>query len=183
MRKKSMLTSAAIFSIVGVLLLIFKQIEAGIIALGFAFVMAVGVGAILLMEFFNNKKLDPVYAVRRKEFIVKDYEKLAKSFDKEKFKALSLVVLKLTHEHDEKTLKLFGRWLKEAFASDPIGYDEGYIIVFVNIHENLMPEMIKQMRKRLKELRLGVSFKSGYAYYTGNEDFETLKNLAEESIE
>lgn len=182
MRKKSMLTSAIVFMIMGVVLIIIKQWEAGVIAISFATISGLGVLVILFMDRLDRKKLDSNYFVRRKEFLLKDYEKLTKDFNKGKLKSLSLVTLKLTKEHDPETLKYFGMWLKEAFPTDPKGYDEGIIILYVNIHESLMDELIKQMRKRLKELRLGVSFKYGYTYYTGTESYETLRNLAEEAI-
>lgn len=182
MRKKSMITSTVLFAIVGLAMIPFKQWEAMIIALSFSVVMGVGVITILLIEYLESKKLDKTYFLRRKEFIVKDYQKLTAEFDKNKHKAVSMTVFKFTKEHDQKTLKSFAKWLKEAFTTDPMGYDDGVIILFVNMHEALMPELIKQARKRLKDARIGVSFKSGFAYYTGNEDYETLKQLAEDSI-
>lgn len=182
MRKRSMLTSMVIFLVIGGVLFIMKQWEAGIISVSFSIVTGLGVLVILFMEYRENKKLDEKHFVRRKEFLLKDYQKLTNDFNKEKLKSLNIVVLKLTKEHDETTMKDFGRWLKEAFPADPKGYDDGIVILFGNIHESLIDELIKQMRKRLKEVRLGVSFKAGYAYYSGSEDYETLRNLAEQAI-
>lgn len=182
MRKKSMLTSTIVFLLIGIVLLILKQWEAGIIAVAFSLVTGAGILVLLLMEYLERQKYDKKYYVRRKEFLLKDYDKIAQDFNKEKIKSLNIVVLKFTKEHDQETFKLFGKWLKEAFPSDPKGYDEGIVILFANIHESLIDELIKQMRKRLKELRLGVSFKTGYAYYSGSEDYETLRQIAEATI-
>lgn len=178
MRKRPFLIAFIIFFVIGIILFIFKQTTAATIALAFSVMMLLTT----LTNFFMNKikinKLDQTYFVYKKDHLLKEYNKLIKDIEKDKLKALSLVYIKLKEEYELSELKKFGLFLTNKYNADPSGYDDGIVVLFVNIHPKFMDEVLKLIQKQVKEEEILVEFNYGYSYYEENIDYESLRKRA-----
>lgn len=183
MKKKGFIISFLIFIGIGIILIIFDENVAGIISLGFASMLFFTYLTTLIMEKRKINQLDDVYYVLKKEELLKEYNKLAAEFDNEKLKAISLVYLEFKEEYSQEELKRFGLWLTQQYNADPSGLDEGIVILFVNIHDMFMKELLKHIKKQLKEENIKVDFNFGYANYKFQEDYEDLKARAIKNLE
>lgn len=182
MKLRSFLVSFLAFLILGIILLIIKQNIAGVISLGFASMLGISFVTFRVMEKNKIKKLDSLYYVLKKEALIKQYEKLAKEFDSGKLRAVTLMHLKFKDEYSPQELKNFGLWLTNNYSADPSGFDGGIIILFVNIHELMIKELMKHIKNQLKEENINVDFDYGYANYVTNDEYEELKQKALETI-
>lgn len=178
MRKKGYIISFLIFVVLGIILIVFSEKIAGIISLGFASMLFFTFLTTIIMEKRKIKQLDDVYYVLKKEELLKAYSKLATEFDNGKLKAISLVYLKFKEEYPKEDLKRFGLWLTQQYNADPSGFDDGIVILFVNIHDMFMKELLKHIKAQLKEENIKIDFNYGYANYKKEDDYEGLKARA-----
>lgn len=178
MRKRGFIISFSIFIVIGIILIIFDENIAGVISLGFASMLFFTFLTTLIMEKRKIKQLDDIYYVLKKEELLKEYDKLSLEFDNEKLKAITLVYLELKEEYEKEDLKRFGLWLTQKYNADPSGIDEGIIILFVNIHDMFMTELLKHLKNQVKDENIKVDFNYGYANYKTKDDYEDLKARA-----
>lgn len=178
MKTKNFIIAFIVFITFGVILFIFSSKMAAYISFGFAVMLSVTFLTTKIMERRTLKKLDEKYYVLTKEQLLDEYDKLTAEFNKGKLKQITLTYLKFKEEYELNHLKNFGLWLTKNYFADPSGIDGGIIILFVNVHEALMVELIKDIKKKIKEEKISVDFDYGFAIYKQNDDYEMLKTRA-----
>lgn len=174
MRKRSTIVSFVLFVVISLILFFVGEKKAAFVAGGFSSFLLVALLGFYLIDFRNKRKLDPDYKVLKKEHLLAAYDKLVKEYENEKLKAVCLVYLKLAREYDFETIKSFSQLLLKDYKIDPVGYDGGYVVLFANIHELLLPEIIKQLRIKLQQLNLEIEFKYGFSYYTSGKNYQIM---------
>jgi len=182
MKTRNFIIMFVVFISFGVILFLFDQNIAAYISLGFATMLGVTFLTSKILDNKKLKKLDSKYYVLTKEELLKEYNKLSKEFEEGKLKQIILTYLVFKEEYDDVTLKRFGLWLTKNYPVDPSGIDKDIIILFVNIHELMMKELIKDIKQKLKEQQILVDFKYGYSIYKKNDDYEQLKTRAINNI-
>lgn len=178
MKFKKFLWAAFIFLGIGVILIVVGENKGAYISFAFSSMMFFTVFTTFIMEKRTIKRLDQVYFVLKKDKLVTEYNKLVKDVDSDKLKALSLVYLKFKKQYKEEDLKRFGLWLTNTYSADPSGIDGGIVILFANIHPQIMDQLMKHIKTQIKEQNITVNFDYSYAYYKNNEEYEELKQRA-----
>lgn len=178
MKTRNYLISFVVFVGFGVLLFIFNQQIAAYISIGFAVMLSVTFITTKVMDKRTLKKLDEKYYVLTKEQLLKEYDKLTAEFNKGKLKQVILAYLRFKEEYELNHLKNFGLWLTKTYFADPSGIDGGIVVLFVNVHEVLMAELMKDIKNKIKEENITVDFDYGFAIYQENDNYETLKTKA-----
>jgi hypothetical protein len=182
MKKRSFYISFILFLGLTIILILLKQYNAAIISGSFTGFILLSIIGLYIIDYRYHQKLDNKYYVLTKDYIVKEYEKLTKQKDEGKLKAVSILYIVLIGNYPDDVLKAFGKFLDESFKIDPVGRDDGYIVLLANIHEIMLTEMVKQFKDKLNETNIKVQFRFGAAYYTGSESFETLKLEAKKTV-
>ena len=96
------------------------------------------------MDYQKYKKQDKTYYALNEEHTIKAFNKLKDAKDQGELKAVSIVYIKVLGEHEDAFYKRFGKRLTKNFSIDPVGYIDGYVVVFANVHELMLKEMMKQ---------------------------------------
>ncbi len=174
MKVKNVLYPLIFSLIVAILLFVLKQYTAGIIAASFSFIMLVSLVGLLIINKKEESRKDKRFGIYTKENLLIEFDKLKKQKDENKLKALMLLYIVPNKEYEDDEIKALASYLNRKFSIDPIGYDEGIIIVLGNIHEILLNEMMKQIKVELAKNNVNVDYKYGFGYYTNNETYEEL---------
>lgn len=178
MKKRNFLITFITIFVIAIVLAILKQWQLLYAALTFLFVIGIMIIASAIIDHRYKKKLDKRYQILTKENLIKEYQKIKISKETGKIKAFCLVYFNLEKDYRENDLKSFSGFLKTKFSIDPIGYDDGVVVIVVNMHEIMMNELIKIIKNEMKEKELFVRFNYGIAYYGNNESYQELYNEA-----
>lgn len=182
MKKRSFYISFILFLGLTIVLILLNQSNAAIISGSFTGFILLSIIGLYIIDYRYHQKLDNKYYVLTKDHLVKEYNKLIKQKEEGKLKAVCLLYLVLIGNYPDDVLKAFGKFLDKSFKIDPVGWDEGYIILLANIHEIMLTEMVKQFKDNLNETNIKVQFRFGAAYYTGSESYDTLKLEARKTV-
>lgn len=174
MKVKNILGPLILSLITAILLFILKQYTPAIIALTFSFILLVSLGVIAFYNRQQKKRQDPRFGIYTKDNLIIEYDKLVAQKDANKLKAVCMLYIKPIGDYTNSDIKTFSDYLKQKFSIDPIGYDEGIVIILGNIHELLLEEMMKQIKQELTEQKIPIAFNYGVDYYTGFESYEIL---------
>lgn len=174
MKTKNVVFPLTLSLATAVLLFILKQNTAAIIALTFSVIMLMTLVGLLYYNQKQKKRQDKRYGIYTRDNIIIEYNKLITLKNHQKLKAVCMLYIKPNEGYVDEDIKTFSAYLKKKFPIDPIGYDEGIVVVLANIHELLLEEMLKQIKQELIEHKIPIQFKYGVDYYTGSETYETL---------
>lgn len=182
MKKRSFYFSFLIFLGLTIVLIILNQSKAAMISGSFTGFILLTIVGLYYIDYRYYQKLDKKYYVLQKDHLVKTYNKLTEEKDTGKLKAVCLLYIMVIGNYPDEVLKEFGKFLDNSFKIDPVGYDDGYVVILANIHEIMLTEMIKQFKDKMNDTTLRVQFRYGAAYYTGSESYETLKLEARRTV-
>lgn len=172
----------AILGVIGtVFLFVLNYQQAGYIALMFTVIMFLTLVVLYFMDYQKYKKQDKTYYALNEEHTLNAFNKLKIEKDQGALKALSVVYINVLGEQDDVFYKWFGKRLTKGFNIDPVGYIDGYIIIFANVHELMLKEMMRQFIHKLKE-EADIQIDYGSTYYTGKETLYDLINEAKALI-
>lgn len=181
MKKSNLLIMLVILVILSVVFFVLKQLMFFYAAATLAFVILIMLASRFIIDKQYQKKLDSKYKLLNEENLEKEFNKIKKSKDEDKIKAFCVVHFALLEKYDDKVIEEFGKYLKIKFSIDPIGYKDGIAIIVVNMHEIMMNEMFKIIKKEMKNNELKLRYKVGLAFYTSKDTFETLIEEAKRS--
>lgn len=174
MKVRNVLFPLILSLITAILLLVLKQYTPAIIAITFSLIMLLTLLVIVYLNYKEKKRQDKRFGIYTKENIIIEYDKLITLKNNNKLKAVCMLYIKPVGTYTNADIKTFSDYLKMKFSIDPVGYDEGIVVILANIHELLLEEMMKQIKKELIDANIPMHFKYGIDYYTGSETYETL---------
>ncbi|MFA5719563.1 MAG: hypothetical protein WC939_00730 [Acholeplasmataceae bacterium] len=174
MKTKNIVFPLILSLVMAILLFVLKQNTAAIIALTFSLIMLMTLLGLVYYNHKQKKRQDKRFGIYTKENIIMEYNKLITLKDNQKLKAVCMLYIKPVGKYTNDDIKSFSSYLKKKFSIDPVGYDEGIVIILANIHELLLEEMLKQIKQELIDHKIPIHFNYGIDYYTGNETYETL---------
>ncbi len=178
MKKRGIIISFGVFTVIGIILLVLKEQNPAFVSFGFASLMLFMLLTFAIIDKQNEKKKDPRYGVLKQEHFQKSFEKITKDYNLGKLKAVGLLFVSFDKEYETKTLLMFSKVLNKLFKIDPMSYDQGIIILLINIHPLMINELMKHLRVSLKVENIDVSFKTGFSSYTGTQTYQELKQEA-----
>lgn len=178
MKTRNFIISFIVFITIGIILIVFDYDTPAYISFGFSSILGITFLTTKIMEKSKIKKLDQTYFVLTKEELLKEYNKLSKELNDGKLRQIILTYLEFKEEYSLSELKKFGLWLTKNYDVDPSGIDNGIVILFVNIHQIMMDELMKHIKEEIRKENIQVDFNYGYAIYNEKNDYEALKNEA-----
>ena len=182
MKKTNLLIMMIIFMALTALFIFLRETTFTYISSTLTFVILIMLSAKTIIDKQYQKKLDKRYMLLTNENMIKQYDKLRLEKENDKIMAFCLIYFKLLENYDDKTILNFGKYLKTKFSIDPIGFNDGVVVIVVNMHEIMMNEMFKTIKNELKQLEFNIKYKVGMAYFSGNETYDALLEEAKKGV-
>lgn len=178
MRKANLLLMLGIFSVLAIVFVILEQTMFFYASATLVFVIGIMLVSRVLIDKKYQKKLDKRYQLLTRDNLEKEFEKVRKTKEEDKIKAFCLVHFSFLENYEDKIIEEFGKYLKTKFAIDPMGYVDGIAVIVINMHEIMMNEMFKIIKKELNDKNFNLKYKVGMSFYTNNDSLESLLSEA-----
>lgn len=181
MRKRNLLVMLVILIILSVVFISLGELMFFYLSATLSFVIFIMVTSKMIIEKQYQKKLDKRYQLLTNENLIKEFGKVKKDKDEGKIKAFCVVHFGFLEKYQDEMIISMGKYLKTKFSIDPMGYIDGIAIIVVNMHEIMMNEMLKIIKKELKDNGFKLKYKVGIAFYSNDDSFEKLLSEAQRS--